>query len=190
MDALHSRPIQVAALLMVALIASMAAPTALPDSYRVGYGIGVLAVGLVFSTLVLVWRKAARGFIPILALVLSAPLVMLSAPRSSSHGVHVPESASGEWEGHDDLRAYRFTIEEASNGDIVGIVEYGRAGEPAERFGVTGSRLGSGISIWFEQADHMPWVVNGQFLDDRTIRAYLSVGDMILMPLTISRPDG
>lgn len=203
LQALQSRPIQSGAIVVAVALASMATPTTMPDAYRVGYGVGVVLFALILATLVLIWRKRARGFIPILALVLSVPLTITDHFGSSAGDTqgmigsglstavpadeHVPTGTTGDWTAQGQIRSYWFSLSEAADGDVTGTVEYTQPNGPRERSAVTGSRLGGGVLIRFEETDHAPWVANGQFIDDNTIRAYLSIGRILAMPLTLRR---
>lgn len=190
--ALKGRPIQVAAILVAVVLASIRVPQTMPDAYRVGAGIGIVLAALILAMLVLLWRKPARGFVPILTLILSVPLMSVNSSTSGEGAnagadIFVPSTATGLWIASDEVRSYSLALSEAANGDITGTADYTQPNGPAERVTVSGSRLGGGIMLEFKQTAHAPWIMTGQFINENTIRAYLGVGEMLLMPLALRR---
>lgn len=88
LDGLRSRPVQVAAVAVALFLTAINTSTHLPDAVRLGSAIAQVIIAALLASLVLAWRRPARGFIPVLTLVLVVPVMMLdrSAP---------PEPVSG-----------------------------------------------------------------------------------------------
>lgn len=198
--ALRSRAVQVSAILVAILLASSAAPRGWPDAMRLGSGIGVVVIAAIFASLVFVWQRSTRGYIPILALLLSVPLILISregairnadAERSS---VQRPDPATrlespinGAWVGSDRVRSYSFDLREDSDGNLSGTVEYPDPDGSRTKVGLTGSRLGSSVLIRLLQTGHTPWVLTGRLVNSTTISGEWSVGDMVLEQVTMHR---
>jgi len=85
LDSLRSRGVQIGALALAVLVASSAVSTSLSPAVRVGRGIGLVIFALILACLTLVWKRPTRGLIPVLALILVAPIVVMNRdeqPRS------------------------------------------------------------------------------------------------------------
>jgi hypothetical protein len=186
-DSLGTRSVQLAAVVLTLLIGGIAAPLDRSDVQRFAVGVAVLSVSLAAAGLVLLWRREARRFIPILALILSAPIVSFGLNDSEAPGPEYPFDMSGSWQAQDPYRSYVFQISQAPNGDLSGSVVYGSPGQRTERYTLSGSRMNAGVLIRLHQTSHAPWKFHGEFVSRSEIRAYVSAGDMITFPITISR---
>lgn len=181
--ALRSRVVQIGSLLIGVTIASSMAPPQLSSAERLGQGIDIVIVAVIFSALVMAWKRATRGYIPLLALLIALPL----ATVLDSSDLGTSPSISGEWSGSDPVRTYSFALEEQAEGSITDLVEYTQPGAGMERVQLTGSRLGRDVLIRLDQTEHTPWVFTGRLLDDGRLTGTWSVGDMVLGQLSLTR---
>lgn len=195
---LTSKRVQWGAVLVAVLLTATMAPSDRPTAIRIGNGFGTVLVALAFSSLALGWKRTTRGYIPLLALIISGPIKMITmsgdrpaAPRSVGSATPLSQSSkvTGRWVGVDQVRRYQFEISEDSAGNLLGSVEYIQSPGITERVPFTGSRLGADILIRLAQTTRAtPWVLSGRLVDATTITGHWSVGDMVLTNVSLSRP--